>query len=442
MIKDGREAALKAVALFRKNGAWSEQALDSIIKRENLDTREAALASAICYGVLQNLYLCDYYIKNFSSIAVSKIEPMVKDILRISVYQLLNMDRVPVHAVVNEAAELTKKYSNVRAAGFVNAVLRKINANINNLPEIECKTEIERLSVLYSTPEWLVKKFADALGVAGCRELLEKNNMAAPVTVQVNTLINDVAEVKKALEQAEIKYREIPEVKGCFELERPGRLKELKIFQKGGVYVQDTAACLAANVLAPESGAYVIDACSAPGGKSFAAAIRMENKGEILSCDIYDKKLGLIEAGAKRLGIKIIKTRNADALKNQPELIGRADSVIADVPCSGFGVIRKKPEIRYKRESDIKRLPEIQSGILKNVSQYVKSGGTLLYSTCTVLKEENEDIIESFLSENRDFKAEAFELPVRDGYAENGMITLWPHIHGTDGFFICKMRKA
>lgn len=442
MIKGGREAALKAVASFRKNGAWSGQILDSIVKQENLDSREAALASAICYGVLQNLYLCDYYIKSFSKGGISKIEPMVLDILRISVYQLLRMDRIPVHAVVNEAAELTKKYANTRAAGFVNAILRKIAANKDNLPEITGKTETEKLSVQYSNPEWLVKEFETILGIDGCRALLEKNNETAPLTVQVNTLKTDAESVENSLRELGIRYNRVHGMGSCFELISPGRLENIEMFLRGEIYVQDAAAWLSASALNPEPGSFVIDVCSAPGGKSFASAIRMKNHGKILSCDIYDKKLRLVRNGAKRLGIDIIDTMAADASEENKELTGTADAVIADVPCSGLGIIRKKPEIRYKSPEEIKRLPEIQLGILQNAAKYVKSGGCLLYSTCTVLKRENEDVIDKFLAGNEQFSTEKFELPIENGEAENGMLTLWPHIHCTDGFFICKMRKA
>ncbi len=442
MIKGGREAALKAIAMFRKNGAWSEQALDSVIKREKLDGREAALASAICYGVLQNLYLCDYYIKRFSTIPPSKIEPMVFDILRISAYQILRMDRIPAHAVVNEAAELTKKYSNARAAGFVNAMLRKLAANSSKLPEIEADSELERLSIRYSHPVWLVKEFSDMLGTNGCRALLEKNNEPAPVTVCVNKLKTDCESVERELEKSGLKYRRADMTEDCFELFSPGKLDELDIFRSGRIYVQDAAARLSVSALSPKSGDFVIDTCAAPGGKSFAAAVDMKNAGRILSCDIYEKKLKLVRQGAERLGIDIIETMEADASKQNQELVGKADCVICDVPCSGFGVIRKKPEIRYKTDSDTARLPEIQYNILNNAAGYVKPGGVLLYSTCTVLKRENEDVATRFLEENGQFTAEAFTLPDSGIASDSGMLTLWSHIHGTDGFFICKMRKA
>lgn len=441
MIKGGREAALKALSSFRKNGAWSQQTLDSVIKREGLDSREAALASAICYGVLQNMYLCDYYIKHFSSIGASKIEPAVMDILRISAYQILKMDRIPIHAAVNEAGELTKKYSNARAVRFVNAVLRKLASNRDGMPPVKANDEAERLSILYSHPKWLVKEFINALGEDGCRRLLEKNNEPTPVTVQVNTLKTNAQEIERGLADAGIEYGKPAGTENCFELISPGKLDDIEAFKGGGMYVQDLAARFAIEALDPKPGDFVIDTCAAPGGKSFAAAIKMGNRGEILSCDIHEKKLRLIRDGADRLGIDIIKTMAADASAENAELIGTADAVIADVPCSGLGVIRKKPEIRYKDPKDIERLPEIQLAILKNAAKYVKPGGTLVYSTCTLLKRENEEVAERFLKENGGFALEAFTLPVENGDS-GAMLTLWPHIHGTDGFFICKFRKA
>jgi 16S rRNA (cytosine967-C5)-methyltransferase len=192
----------------------------------------------------------------------------------------------------------------------------------------------------------------------------------------------------------------------------------------------------------PKAGQSVFDACSAPGGKAFMAAMLMGNSGEILAADIHENKLKRISDGASRLGVDIIKTAQADASIENPELYEKFDLVIADVPCSGLGIIRKKPEIRYKNLDEIKELPALQLKILKNVSRYVKPGGVLMYSTCTIIPEENEGVIKAFLNENSDFKAEKFNLPAQIGEAADGMLTLYPHIHGTDGFFMCKMRKA
>jgi len=218
-----------------------------------------------------------------------------------------------------------------------------------------------------------------------------------------------------------------------------GNVEKLDAFKKGYVYVQDPAARLAVKAAGLERGMSVLDACSAPGGKSFAAASEMNGEGHIVACDIHKNKLVRIEKSAERLGVGIIETRTMDAREPDTDLIEAFDAVIADVPCSGLGVIRKKPDIRYKPEEELKGLPVIQSAILRSISKCVKPGGTLLYSTCTVLKLENEDVVRSFLKENPDFALESFELPFIG--KTDGMVTLWPHIHGTDGFFICRMKR-
>jgi 16S rRNA (cytosine967-C5)-methyltransferase len=217
-------------------------------------------------------------------------------------------------------------------------------------------------------------------------------------------------------------------------------LEHLDAFSKGDFYIQDVAARLAVEAAAAEPGQRVLDCCGAPGGKSFAAAIRMENRGEIMTCDIHPHKIKLIEMGAERLGLNIIRAREQNAREFVPEWENSFDLVMADVPCSGLGIIRKKPDIRFKDPKPLDGLPAVQKGILENVSRYVRPGGVLLYSTCTLRRSENENVIEGFLLAHPNYILEAFELPQPVGIAD-GMLTLWPHIHGTDGFFIAKLRR-
>lgn len=441
MLAGGREAALKAVAAWRKSGAWADNFLNNLISKEGLDKREAALASRIAFGVLQNLFFCDYVIGRFSTVSINKIEPMVMDILRISVYQIAFLDKIPDHAVINESVELTKKYSNKRAAGFVNAVLRGILRNKESLFEISEKDDIKRLSIRYSHPEWMVKYFAEKHGLSGCEELLKAHNTPVPTQIQTNTLKTTAEKLENSLNDVGISFSRHPYLEGCFEITSTGSLENLDIFKDGCFYVQDAAAFMAVMAAEAKPGMNVIDGCSAPGGKTFTASMFMKNEGSILSCDFHGKKLNLIEKGADRLGMNIISTKEADGRVFIPELESSADLVIADVPCSGIGVIRKKPEIRFKKDEELKGLPEIQYGIISNLSRYVKPGGTLLYSTCTVLERENEGVTDRFLKEHPEFHYEDFSLPCPEGKSENGHKCLWPHINGTDGFYICKLRK-
>lgn len=441
MVISAREAALKALAAYRKNGAWTDAALNTILLKGNIDERDAALASRIFYGVVQNRTLCDFYISAFISIKLPALEPMVLDILRLSVYQLVFMSKIPVSAAVNEGVNLTKKHSNPRAAGLVNAVLRKVSINLEKLPEVTGSDIFERLSVLYSHPVWLVKAFCARLGEKGAEALLKADNSDTVMTVTVNTQKADMTSVLSSLNEEHADAAPHPWLYSCLEIRHPHHLERLQAFTDGQIYVQDTAALLAVRAAGPKPGMFVIDGCSAPGGKSFASAIEMKNTGRILSCDINEKKLRRVISGAQRMGLTIIETRQMDAREIDPALFEKADIVLADVPCSGFGVIRKKPEIRFKPESEIAKLPELQLELIGTLSRYVKPGGILLYSTCTLLQRENEEVVEAFLKTHQDFYPETILMPEPIAKVNTGMLTLWPHLHGTDGFFICRLRR-
>ena len=431
---NARAAALEALTRCRRDGAWSGDVLDSILKRAELDRRDAALASRLCLGVLQNDRLCDFYIDSFCH---TKLEPPVRDILRLGVYQLLFLDRVPARAAVSETVELCRQKGYARASGLVNAVLRRVS-DAESLPEIPGEGTASYLATRWSHPEWLCEYLTQEKDYAFAEAFLQKNNEPPRLFIQVNTLKVSAADYIRALQRAEIPF-EAMEPAGCIALEG-GFATALPGFEEGLFYVQDRAARLAVEIAAPEKGMRVLDACACPGGKSFAAAIRMENRGKILSCDIHEKKLRVLKSGAERLGIGIIETRPMDARAFDPALEKSFDLVIADVPCSGLGVIAKKPEIRAKKPEELQGLPAIQGAILENLSRYVKPGGTLLYSTCTILKEENEAVVLRFLREHTDYRAEAFCCCGVE--SDSGMYTFWPHIDGTDGFFAAKLTRT
>ena len=432
---NARQAALEALTRCRRDGAWSGDTLDAIIKSTALDRRDAALASRLCLGVLQNDRLCDFYIGCYHA---GKLEPTVRDILRLGIYQLLFLDRVPPRAAVSETVELCRTNRCERAAGLVNAVLRRVAENREALPPVPGEGTGEYLSVKYSHPRWLCDELIGKKGYAFAEAFLQKNNEPPKLFLQVNTLKAETEDYVRALERAEIPFRRM-EPAGCIELDG-GLAPALPGFEEGLFYIQDRAARLAVEIAAPEPGMRVLDACACPGGKSFAAAIRMRNRGSILSCDIHEKKLKRLENGAARLGIEIIGTRAMDGRIFDPALEAAFDLVIADVPCSGLGVIAKKPEIRAKDPESLRSLPEIQAAILDNLSRYVKPGGALLYSTCTILSEENEDVALRFLKNHPVFTTENFS--VCGIQSKDGMYTFWPHVDGTDGFFAAKFRRT
>ena len=350
-------------------------------------------------------------------------------------FQIVFLDKIPASAAVNEAVEQCKSYANRRAAGLVNGLLRAMARSRDALPEPP------DLATKYSHPQKLVELLEESVGKDAIEPLLKCDNEITPTILHANPLRADAESVFAELEAAGAVLTPHPWLPDCRLAQGTGNLERLDAFRDGRVYVQDPAAHLAALASGVEPGMQVLDACAAPGGKSFAAAMQMRNEGSILSCDIHPHKLTLIEKGAERLGITMLQTRLQNAAEHDPALDGQFDAVIADVPCSGLGVIRKKPDIRYKPLEPLARLPELQRAILENVCRYVKPGGTLVYSTCTVLRRENEAVAEAFLKEHPDLSPETIPAPTGFGLENDGMLTLLPFKHDTDGFFICRMRK-
>ena len=434
-----REAAVLTLAACERQGAWSDGFLKKALREQRLDRRDAALATRICYGVLQNELLLDWYLQKFCKGKLDAMETKVLCCLRTAAYQLLFMDKIPASAAVNEAVRLTKLYCrNPKAAGMVNGILRSMLRE-GELPGPNTGDKQKDLSIKYSHPVWLVEELSSVLGPEGIQALLEADNQQPPVTVQTNVLRTGPEQLAEALRADGVEAELHPWMPGCLLLSGTGDLERQKEFQNGTFYVQDVAARLAVTAAGVTPGSRVLDCCAAPGGKSFAAAMDMENRGEVISCDIHAHKMKLIEAGRDRLGLSIITPMLQSAAETQTEWLEQFDTVITDVPCSGLGIIRKKPDIRYKAPEPLKRLPQVQRTILDNCAQYVRLGGVLLYSTCTLLRRENEDVVESFLSAHPQFVLEPFELP-RFGL-QPGCMTFWPHIHGTDGFFVAKLRR-
>ena len=423
-----RDTALSALVQCRRQSSWSDNALRSLCVRDGLDTRDTALAFRLCYGVQQNRMLLDYDLQQCLNSPFSRLQPVVADILRLAAYQILLLDKIPDSAAVNAAVEQGKRLANVRAAGLINAVLRTLARKKKTLlppPDLATK---------YSHSAALVALLRDNLGDGALEAYLAADNDTPKTCVQVNTLVTSVDALRVSLANAEMH----PWLPNCFLIS--GDPASYPAFSDGAFYVQDAAAHVAVLVADPQPNMKVLDCCAAPGGKSFAASIAMNNQGAVLSCDLHENKLYRINEGAQRLGISILSTLCHDARVFLPEWTSSFDVVIADVPCSGLGVIRKKPDIRDKNLAETAALPELQLSILDTVSRYVKPGGVLLYSTCTVLKRENEGVVSSFLTNHADYTAEDFSL-FGAITSENGYLTLLPHIHGTDGFFICKLRK-
>ena len=435
-----REAAFKAVTAYKNSGAWSEIYLDNLFKAESISGRDAALANNIALGTIQNFYFLDYCISEYCKTPIKKLHPVVHTILQISAYQILFLSRVPQSAAVNEGVDLCKKYAFTKASGLVNAVLRRISENRASLFQVRADSLESFLSIRYSHPMWLVDELIKTIGPNETEQFLATNNTPADITVQTNFLKTTDKSVADRFSDLGIDFDQDPRIQGSFHIRGTGRLDSIDIFSEGLIYVQDMSAYASVMASEPKPGMRVLDVCAAPGGKSVSCGILMNNEGSIISCDIHDKKLGRILDNASRMGIGIIETRQADGRVFIPEYESSFDIVIADVPCSGFGVIRKKPEIRYKTDEDTAGLCNVQLDILKNASRYVRPGGILIYSTCTVLKRENEDIIFEFLKHDDSFILDSFSVG-NFVNSNSGYVTIWPQRTGTDGFFISKLRR-
>ena len=433
-----RETALNALIACRKEGAWSNGVLKEYILRDRLDSRDAALATRLCYGVLQNRMKLDFYLKQLLTGKVKDLHPVVHDILHLGLYQLTELDKVPDSAAVNESVTLAKKYCKKQrfAPGLVNAVLRKASNEKDNLKQPTSWVD------KYSHPQVLVDLLIQDIGKPRMEAMLRANNEAPRTVIQVNTLKTTTAELAEKLKESGVEAAPHGWMEDCLVLGSTGAIENLAAFKEGLFYVQDPAAKLSVSCAQlPREDMKVLDCCAAPGGKSFAAAIAMGGKGSITSCDVHAHKVGLIQNGADRLGLTGITAKRQDATKNNPAWNGQMDVVIADVPCSGYGIIRKKPDIRYKDPASMEDLPALQLAILRNQARYVKKGGVLLYSTCTLLRRENEDVVTAFLAENNEFYLEPLQLPAPFPKNENGMLTLVPGEYDTDGFFISRLRR-
>ena len=433
-----RETALNGLIACRKEGAWSNGVLKEYILRDRLDSRDAALAARLCYGVLQNRNKLDFYLKQLLTGKIRDLHPVIHGILHLGLYQIYEMDRIPESAAVNESVDLAKKYCKKQrfAPGLVNGVLRnavKTKGTLKEPASLEDK---------YSHPWELIKLLRDYVGKDRIEMMLKANNEAPSTTVQVNTLKITAEQLQRRLEGEGVAAVPHGWMTDCLVLSGTGDLEKLASFKEGLFYVQDPAAKL--SVLCaelPKEEIRMLDCCSAPGGKSFAAAVATDGKAQIISCDVHGHKVGLIQNGADRLGFGNIHPGLQDAAENVPEWNGSFDAIICDVPCSGYGIIRKKPDIRYKNPADMADLPELQLQILRNQARYIKKGGVLIYSTCTLVRAENEGIVEAFLKDNDEFTLEPLPLPDNFPKNESGMLALVPGEYDTDGFFIARLRR-
>ncbi|MCX7715001.1 MAG: 16S rRNA (cytosine(967)-C(5))-methyltransferase RsmB [Clostridia bacterium] len=437
-----REIALLTLYAVEYENAYSNMALkEQLAKNRSLSREDKALVSSLVYGTIKQKLTLDYVIAYYSNISFKKISKYILQILRMGIYQLMFLTKIPKSATVNESVKLAKRYGHGASAGFVNALLHSVirGGEAISYPN----DEAEYLSIKYSYPMDLVNRWIEDFGREFAEAFMEASNKEPKMTIRTNTLKITTKKLAQKLSEKGI-FCEVSDIyphainTSGFDVARSD------LYNGGFFTPQDIAAMLASEVLSPKPGMTVLDMCSAPGGKATHMAQIMNNEGQILAFDIHEHKIKLIEDNAKRLGIDIIKGICKDSSKFDEKYAEYADKILADVPCSGLGIIRRKPDIKWKAQAD-ESLFNLQKKILENAARYLKRGGEIVYSTCTVDKRENEDIIEQFLMEHSDFERVSIgdSLPesLRKATAKDGYVTFYPNVDDIDGFFICKMKK-
>lgn len=431
-----RAIVFKLLKKIENDKAYSNIVLDKVLNESSMTAQEKRFVSALFYGVIERKITLDAVINSLSKIKSTKLDIDVLIILRMGIYQLLYMDSVPDSASVNESVKLAKKCKNPALSGFVNGVLRSFIRNDKKLPE--SKNDVENLSVLYSCPAWLIKKWDKEYGRDVTISMLKSSIGKAPVTVRFNNLRMNDADIINVLESDNFSVAKT-HIEGCYKISGGVAVENSKAYKLGLIFVQDISSQLCSLSLDAQENETILDLCASPGGKTFTTAIKMNNQGKVYSFDLHENRVKLISDGANRLGLKnVIASQNDACVYN--EKIPMADRILCDVPCSGLGVIRRKPEIKYKNPEDFQDLPEIQYKILETSAKYLKSGGVLIYSTCTLSKAENEEVVEKFLKEHPEFTG----VSVNKNYKElqGDFATILPEYFNSDGFFIAKFKRA
>ncbi len=423
MKKNARDTAVRALLRQQSAGSYSNLLIDSVCAQDKLDPRDAKFARALFYGTLERRLTLDHLLRQHSARPLEKLSPAVREILRAGAYQLLYMD-VDDYAAVSESVEQAKRLQCGRASGFVNGVLRSLLRDNKRIPPVE-GSRAAQLEVEYACPAWLVEIWLAHYGEQACLRMLEQSLGKPPLYLRANT-IRISAQVLAQQLQAQGAVCRLLEPEGCIELiSQPVATEQLNGFTQGLFHVQDRASQLCAAAVDAQPGMRVLDTCAAPGGKSFTVAQRMQGSGELIARDLHEKRARLVQEGARRLGLSNLHASAGDASVYAPEL-GRFDRVLCDVPCSGFGVIRRRPEIKYKTPESIRNLPQVQYKILQTSSQYLKEGGRLIYSTCTLLPQENEQVVMRFLAQ-----AKGFQLISQHSYTGED----------SDGFFVAVLQR-
>ena len=429
-MKNTREKALQIINDVLYKGTFLEESLE-ILKVSNIDERDFAFIKEITTGVVRNKTYLDYVIRQNSRVRFNRIHKIILIILEMAIYQMYFLDKVPDYSIVDESVNLAKIYGNKGSISFTNGILRSIAKK--KPAQVTLKNSIDNLSTYYSHPRFYTEYFYGNYGENFTKKLLKANNEKAPFTIRVNSLKTNRDDLIKNLSKIGFEIEETTYDKALNVL-NPNGIIDTEYFEKGHFYVQDLGSILVSSFLNPRKDSSVLDLCAAPGGKTSHLSELMENTGEILACDKSKGKINLIKENAQRLGCKNISPMINDARVLNDDFVNKFDYVLVDAPCSGTGLYRKKPDIKWNKGiDDLKELGKIQLEILNNAKEYVKDQGLLLYSTCSLSKIENEDVIENFLRENKNFKIKKLR--------DKEVLKLFPSVDGSDGFSICLLEK-
>lgn len=443
-MKTVREQIVDLLIEVEREKSYAQLSLKKALG--DLEARDKALATEIFYGTLKYQIQIDYWLNQYSKTPVKKMKPLIRNLLRMSVYQMLHLDKIPVSAVINEAVKIAKKRKFQGLSGFVNGLLRKIDRERDQLsfPD-ESENLSYALSIKYALPEWIISMWLEHYDRETVEQIGAALNKRAEVCGRVNTLKGTKEEVIETLQKEGVKVEPGHLLEEAFYLKKVESLQNLASFKVGAWTVQDESAMLVAHVMEPQKGECILDMCSAPGGKSMHMAAFMQNKGEIRSCDVHEHKLELIQKNAARLGITIIQPTLQDGMVLNEDFVGKFDKVLLDAPCSGLGIMKRKPDIRlHKTKEDLMEIVSIQKALLKNAVSYLKPNGRLVYSTCTISYEENEkmvqEAVETYGLELENI-VDTIPRALQDAIEDKGMIQILPHMADTDGFFIASLRK-
>lgn len=445
-----RSTALDILLKIERDQAYSNLELNQSLKAGKLNPQDAALVTEIVYGTIQRQNTIDYYLSRFVARGLDKVEAWVRILLRLSFYQIYYLDRIPPHAAVNEAVNIAKKRGHKGIAGMVNGVLRSVLRSLHTLQIPDSLPPAKRISLVHSHPEWLVQRWIEQYGVVETEAMCEANNQPAPISVRVNRLKTDRDAMLAALKEHGFDARpSLLSEDGIVLTGRRGNIAHTDWHEQGLLTIQDESSMVVARMLDAQPGMRVLDCCAAPGGKTTHIAETMGDQGEIWANDIHEHKQALIEAQVRRLGLNSVRTRVGDAANLAEEFPAEYfDRILLDAPCSGLGVIRRKPDIKWRKSrEEIAELANLQLHLLMQAAKLLKPGGILVYSTCTVDPMENEQVIRRFLADHPEFTADeqAVDLlpPALAPNAEHpiGAVKILPHHYGSDGFFIARLRR-